>query len=196
MTHHLPVSLPFKMSPPRDMTAENYHAYRQENHREITRIYKKGDTNMEDVLTGTMKTLYADMSTFIKTTLFPSLVVDKTVVESGAAPMNIDNDYFKCEKMKKHLEQIKAEYTNKDKQITTLETEMGHLKNGGLDRPDRHDGYDRDYNHKDDRDRVRDQDRVRHPDHYREAGLPPPPEEVGTVREKARRSRNGGYLPL
>lgn len=116
---------------------------------------------MDTVLTGTMKTLYSDMSSFIKTVRLPSPAADKAATESSVTPMNIDNNCSKCEKLKKHLEQIKTECTNKDKQIATLETELGRLRHDGLGR--RLDGgyYDRDYNRKGDRDRDRDQDRGR-----------------------------------
>ena len=106
--------------------------YHQEIHREITRIYNKDDMSMDTLLTGVMKTLYSDMSTFIKTTHLPRLVADNVSVEVGETPMIMDNDYVKCEKMKKQCEQLRVENTTRGKVITTLESEFGRLKNGGL----------------------------------------------------------------
>jgi hypothetical protein len=97
------------------MTSESYQAYRQESHREITRIYNKGGASMDTVLTRAMKTLYSDMSTFIKTSRGPRLVTDKEAAEAGATPMSIDNDCGRCEKMKKHCDHLRAENTNKGK---------------------------------------------------------------------------------
>jgi hypothetical protein len=80
VSHHLPPTALFKMSPQatlayvnmlwqvgqtRGMTAESYHGYRQESHREMTRIYNKGGVSMDTVLTGAMKTLHADISSFL-----------------------------------------------------------------------------------------------------------------------------------
>jgi hypothetical protein len=195
--HHLPPTAPFKMSPQatlaylnmlwqvgltRGMTAESYHGYRQESHREMTRTYNKGGVSMDAVLTEAMKTLHSDMSSFIKTPGSRIPAADKPDAE--AAPMNIDNDCAKCEKLKKHLEQMRAECHNKGKTIATLEADLVRLRSGGLGRRNGGGFYDRDFARKEDRDRSRDQDRGRQPELRRSAGPPPPAEEAGAAREK------------
>jgi len=148
----------------------------------MTRIYNKGGVSMDTVLTEAMKTLYSDMSSFIKTAGLPSPAADKTAAMANVAPMNIDNECVKCEKMKKHLVQMTVECHNKAKTIAALESEVGHLRNGGLVRRGGGGYYDRDYTRKEDRDRGRDQDRGRPSDRHRSDGPPPPQEEAGAPR--------------
>jgi hypothetical protein len=61
------------------------------------------------------------------------------------APMNIENDCVECERLKKHLEQLKAECHNKGRRVAMLETELGRLKTGGFGRRGGGGYYDRDY---------------------------------------------------
>ena len=96
-------------------------------------------------------------------------------------PTIIANECTKCERLKKLLEEVKAECVNKDRRITTLETENGRPKTSSQTHRD---GGERDdLFHRDDRDQGRDQER-RSWDRHRAAVQPPPPEEAGGDRAK------------
>ncbi len=65
------------------MTFDRFMTYHRENLREITTSYNKGDVLIDDVLPRTQKTLFSDMSTYVKVYVYsPPVSPKKTAVEA------------------------------------------------------------------------------------------------------------------
>ena len=80
------------------MTLDCFMTYHRENLREITTSYNKGDVLMDDVLPRTQKTLYIDMSTYVKVYVYtPPTSPKKVAAETGVMQMCMEMDYTKCE---------------------------------------------------------------------------------------------------
>ena len=81
---------------------------------------------------------------------------DKAAGEASAASASTDVECWKCDKLKRELENVKGECVNKGQRIATFDAEIGRLKGGGLVRRERG-GYERaEVFHRDERDRDRD----------------------------------------
>ena len=143
VVQHLPDAASFKIGPQatlayinmlwqvsmyRGMTLDRYMTYRNESLREIT----------------TLKFLVIPVG------------ADKAAGEASAASASTDVECWKCDKLKRELENVKGECVNKGQRIATFDAEIGRLKGGGLVRRERG-GYERaEVFHRDERDRDRD----------------------------------------
>jgi hypothetical protein len=65
-------------------------------------------------------------------TLDPKSGVSEPTDYAGAVSMSMAIGYSTCEKLKKELENVKAECMSKGRRIATLDIEAGRLRAGGL----------------------------------------------------------------
>ena len=71
--------------------------------------------------------------TTLKLLVIP-VVTDKAAGETSVVSSSTDVECWKCDKLKRELENVKVEYVNKGKRIVTLDSEIGRLRDDGCSR--------------------------------------------------------------